>query len=114
MNHKILFVDDEEELLHGFKRTLRKVFDIEVAVGPKKGLEILENNGPFSVVISDYQMPDMNGVEFLIKVKEKSPDTTRVILTGQADMQAAIDAINQGNIFRFLNMFRMCFLYLLS
>lgn len=103
MDHKILFVDDEEDLLHGFKRTLRKIFAVDIAVGGEAGLEVLEKKGPFSVVVSDYQMPNMNGIDFLIKVKEKSPDTTRVILTGQADMQAAIDAINQGNIFRFLN-----------
>ena len=101
--HKILFVDDEVDLLNGLKRTLRKDFTIEIAVGAENGLITLEEKGPFAVVVSDYQMPKMNGVEFLIKVKDKSPETTRVILTGQADMQAAINAINQGNIFRFIN-----------
>ena len=58
--------------------------------------------GPFAVVVADMRMPGMDGVEFLQHVKEMSPDTVRIMLTGNADMQTAIDAVNKGNIFRFL------------
>ncbi|RME98915.1 MAG: response regulator [Chloroflexi bacterium] len=102
MNNKILFVDDDSNLLAALKRRLRKQFDIAVAVGPELGLEVIESAGPFAVVVADMRMPGMNGIEFLAHVKEMSPDTVRMMLTGNADMQTAIDAVNEGNIFRFL------------
>lgn len=99
---KVLFVDDDSNLLAALNRRLRKVFDLELAVGPEPGLMILEQSGPFAVVVADMRMPGMDGVEFLRHVKEMSPDTVRIMLTGNADMQTAIDAVNKGNIFRFL------------
>jgi response regulator RpfG family c-di-GMP phosphodiesterase len=102
MNEKILFVDDDANLLSALRRGLRKKFDIAVAVGPKLGLEVVESVGPFAVVVADMRMPDMNGIEFLTHVRAKHPDTVRMMLTGNADLQTAIDAVNEGNIFRFL------------
>ncbi|MEK6786621.1 MAG: HD domain-containing phosphohydrolase [Nitrospirota bacterium] len=102
MSDAILCVDDDAGILDGFRRQLRKEFSIETAVGPQEGLKILEARGPFSVVVSDLQMPGMNGIQFLSRVREQSPDTIRILLTGNADLQASIDAINQGQIFRFL------------
>lgn len=102
MSEKILFVDDEANLLSAVRRQLRKRYDLETAESGADGLEILKKNGPFAVVVADMRMPRMDGVEFLSRVKTQSPQTVRLMLTGNADMQTAIDAVNEGNIFRFL------------
>ncbi|ROQ90129.1 HD domain-containing phosphohydrolase [Desulfosoma caldarium] len=102
MAEKILFVDDDPNILSSFKRTLRKHYDIETAVGPEEGLRVVRNNRSFALIISDLRMPVMDGIQFLSKVREISPETVRMILTGNADLQAAMEAVNRGNIFRFL------------
>ena len=102
MTQKILFVDDDSNLLAALNRRLRKKFDMEIAIGPEQGLMVLEQVGPFAVVVADMRMPGMDGVTFLRRVRDISPDTVRIMLTGNADMQTAIDAVNEGNIFRFL------------
>ncbi len=102
MADAILCVDDDVNILDGYKRHLRKEFKLEVAVGPEQGLQMVTERGPFAVVVSDLQMPGMNGIQFLTKVREEAPDTVRMLLTGNADLQTSIDAINQGQIFRFL------------
>ncbi len=99
---KILFVDDESNVLEGIQRQLRKTFTIETALGPKQGIESVEQHGPYAVVVSDMRMPDISGVEFLSRVQKSSPDSVRMMLTGNADLQTAIDAVNDGQIFRFL------------
>ncbi|MFC1541991.1 HD domain-containing phosphohydrolase [Candidatus Latescibacterota bacterium] len=99
---KILFVDDEPKILSGFERQLHSQYDFKGASSGKIGLEIIEKNGPFAVVISDMRMPKMDGIQFLKRVKEVSPYSVRMMLTGNADLQTAIDAINENNIFRFL------------
>jgi response regulator RpfG family c-di-GMP phosphodiesterase len=100
---KILFVDDEPNILAGFQRQLRKQFEVETAVGPQAGLDALKNWRDYAVVVADMRMPEMNGVEFLVKVKDMAPDLVLMMLTGNADQATAVEAINQGNIFRFLN-----------
>lgn len=102
MTEKILFVDDEQHILTSYRRTFRKDYQIVTALGPEIALEIIETKGPFAIVISDMRMPGMNGVELLARIKEISPDTVRMMLTGYADFNTAIEAINEGNIFRFL------------
>jgi serine phosphatase RsbU (regulator of sigma subunit) len=102
LTDKILFVDDDANLLASFRRQLRKQFQIETAIGGSEGLDLVEQNGPYSVIVSDFRMPHMDGIEFLTRVREIAPDTVRIMLTGNADMQAAIQAVNEGNIFRFL------------
>jgi len=102
LTDRILFVDDDPNLLASFRRQLRKQFQIETALGGPEGLELVERNGPYSVIVSDFRMPHMDGIEFLARVREMAPDTVRIMLTGNADMQAAIQAVNEGNIFRFL------------
>ncbi len=102
MADKILFVDDEQNILKVYQRNLRKKFSIETALGATAGLEAISSKGPFAVVVSDLRMPGMDGVEFLAKVWEKEPRSVRVMLTGQADMDDAIAVVNEGNIFRFL------------
>src|SRR5579872_5253800 len=100
---KILFVDDEPNVLSAIQRQLHSIYTVETAVGPVQGLTALKSWKDYAVVVADMAMPEMNGVEFLSKVKELAPDIVRVMLTGYADQGTVIDAINQGNIFRFLN-----------
>lgn len=102
MSDKVLFVDDEPAALDGYRRTLRQEFAVTTAIGAELGLASIETDGPYSVVISDMRMPGMNGAEFLAAVREKNPTSVRMLLTGHADLDAAIQAVNQGNIFRFL------------
>lgn len=102
MSDSILCVDDDANILDGYKRHLRKEFKLQTAVGPEQGLLMIAEQGPFAVVVSDLQMPGMNGIQFLAKVRDQAPDTVRMLLTGNADLQSSIDAINQGQIFRFL------------
>jgi response regulator RpfG family c-di-GMP phosphodiesterase len=102
MTNKILFVDDEPPILDGYKRMLYKDFEVDTAVGGELGLATMLERGPYSVVISDMRMPGMNGAQFLSQVRQKAPDTVRMLLTGYTDQTAAIAAVNEGNIFRFL------------
>src|SRR5467141_3678823 len=102
MNTKILCVDDDPNILAAIQRNLRKQFSIDTAVGPQPGLAALAQQGSYAVVVADMQMPGMNGVEFLKKVQEQSPDTVRIMLTGNADQKTAMDAVNFGHVFRFL------------
>ena len=102
MADKVLFVDDEPAVLDGYRRLLYREFEIETAVGGEQGLDTLRERGPFSVVISDMRMPGMNGAQFLAQVLHHSPESVRMMLTGYSDIQSAIEAINEGNIFRFL------------
>ena len=102
MTEKILCVDDDANILNAYRRTLRKQFSIETVLGGAKGLAKISHNGPYAVVVSDMRMPEMNGIEFLEKVQEISPDTVRMMLTGFADINTAIEVVNRGNIFRFL------------
>jgi response regulator RpfG family c-di-GMP phosphodiesterase len=99
---KILIVDDERNILEAFQRQLRKHYQIEVAEGGAAGLEVIADRGPFAVVVSDYRMPGMDGTRFLAKVKVQSPESIRMMLSGQADLPAIVEAVNQGEIFRFL------------
>ena len=102
MRENILFVDDDSNLLEGYKRQLRKRFQMVTALGGREGLEIVDTRGPFAVIVSDMRMPEMDGVQFLAEIKKRHPDSVRMMLTGNADLQTAIEAVNEGNIFRFL------------
>ncbi|HOM18025.1 MAG TPA: response regulator [Thermoguttaceae bacterium] len=103
MNEKILCVDDEPNILDAYRRTLRKWFNIDVASGGEEALRAIAERGPYAVIVADMRMPGMNGVELLAKVREVAPLTVRMMLTGNADQQTAIQAVNQGHIFRFLS-----------
>ncbi len=102
MSRKVMLVDDEPSVLQGYRRHLHRLYDITICEEPARALELLESEGPFGVVVSDYRMPVMNGVEFLSEVSRRQPTATRVMLTGQADHDATLAAINEGHIFRFL------------
>jgi response regulator RpfG family c-di-GMP phosphodiesterase len=99
---KILLVDDEQSILDGFHRQLRKQFNIETANSGHEGLKKIADSGPFAVIISDMRMPVMDGITFLMEVRRTAPESVRMMLTGNVDQQTSIDAINRGAIFRFL------------
>jgi CheY-like chemotaxis protein len=102
MGEKILFVDDEPAFLTSYELMLSPHFEVYTAVGGEQGLAAIRDHGPYAVVVSDMRMPGMDGVQFLIRVRQSAPDAIRMILTGCADLSAAMDAVNEGNIFRFL------------
>lgn len=102
MTEKILFVDDETYILQSLKRELGFQYAVTTAGSGAEGLELVRNQGPFAVIIADYRMPKMDGVQFLRQVTTLAPTSVRMMLTGNADMQTAIDAVNEGQIFRFL------------
>jgi response regulator RpfG family c-di-GMP phosphodiesterase len=98
----ILCVDDEPNVLEGLVRSLRSQYRVAISSDPAGALAMFQPQDPFAVVVSDMRMPGMNGVFFLAHARKVAPDTVRVLLTGQADMESAIGAINEGQIFRFL------------
>jgi response regulator RpfG family c-di-GMP phosphodiesterase len=98
----VLCVDDEPEILAGISLHLRRKFEVITAVGGASGLEVLGSRRDISVVLSDMRMPGMDGATFLARVRQAAPDTVRMLLTGQTDLDSAIAAINEGQIFRFL------------
>jgi CheY-like chemotaxis protein len=98
---RVLCVDDEPNVLAGLALHLRRRYDVETAESGMHGLELLRR-APVAVVISDMRMPGMDGAAFLSRVRSHSPDTVRLLLTGQADLESAIAAVNEGQIFRFL------------
>jgi FixJ family two-component response regulator len=98
----ILCVDDEPNVLASLKVMLAKQYDVHVASSGLGGLEILAALDSISVVISDMRMPSMSGAEFLHQVATRYPTTSRILLTGASDIEAAVDAVNLGNLFRFL------------
>jgi response regulator RpfG family c-di-GMP phosphodiesterase len=102
MNQKILFVDDDANLLEAIQRALRKQFSIDTAVGGREGLARISSDGPYAVIVADMQMPEMSGIEFLRNVQNQSPDAVRMMLTGNSDLQTAVDAVNDGRVFRYL------------
>lgn len=101
-NKRVLCVDDEPNVLEGLSRSLRRYFEVVTAVGPEAGLLALEKNGPFAAIVSDLRMPGMDGIAFFEASRKIAPQSMRVLLTGQADLDSALAAINRGAIFRFL------------
>ena len=102
MKAKVLLVDDEPNVLSALRRQLRDKYEVEIESDPTMAILKLDKRQPFAAVVSDYRMPKMNGIELLNEIKKHSPDTTRLMLTGYADLDNAIRAVNDGNVFRFL------------
>ncbi len=99
---RIMIVDDDRNILEGFRRILSRHFTVALCDDPIQALSRIDAEGPFAVVVSDMHMPKLDGINFLAKVMEKAPDTVRMMLTGDSDVRVAIDAVNEGRIFRFL------------
>jgi response regulator RpfG family c-di-GMP phosphodiesterase len=102
MMARVLLVDDEPRVLDAIRRLLRGKFDVQTAGSADEGLVVLNREGPFAVIVSDMRMPGTNGVEFLDRARQCAPDSVRVMLTGNADQQTAVQAVNRGQVFRFL------------
>ena len=102
MSEKILLVDDEPSILEGYERVLHQEFQIETASGGDEALQKLTAGGPYAVLVADMRMPGMDGAQLLAKVMIKFPETIRIMLTGNLDIQTAVRAVNEGSIFRFL------------
>lgn len=101
---RILFVDDEENILKAMRRLfMDDAYEVYIANSGKEALKILKEEGEMGVIVSDQRMPEMTGVDFLEKSKKLSPQTVRILLTGYADINAAVDAINRGGAFRYLH-----------
>ena len=98
----VLFVDDEANILASLKRTLRREgYDILTAESAAEGFSLLAKN-TVQVVVSDQRMPEMNGTEFLTRVKTLYPDTIRMVLSGYSEISAVTDSINKGSVYRFM------------
>ncbi|MCW8956446.1 MAG: response regulator [Gammaproteobacteria bacterium] len=99
---RILCVDDEANMLSALRRQMRSKFNIYTAANAFEGLEVLKNEDPFDVIISDFRMPQMDGAEFLKKARELDPAATRILLTGEASLQGVQAAVNDSKIFKIL------------
>jgi CheY-like chemotaxis protein len=99
---RILIVDDEEAILETMQFTFEDEYDVLTSTDAESALRLLEERGPVAVVISDQRMPNMTGVEFLARVFRAHPNTVRIILTGFADMDAIINAINDGHVYAYI------------
>jgi len=100
---RILCVDDDVNAVNAMARNLTENFDVSTATGGRAGLQRIDKEkGDFVAVVSDLRMPEMDGITFLRHVEMKAPDTVRILITGDADLQSAVAAVNDGHVFRFL------------
>lgn len=98
---RILFVDDEERILRSLAMQFRRQYQVITESDPLRALERLRDE-PVHIIVSDQRMPQMNGAELLARAREIAPDTLRILLTGYSDLDAAVEALNSGGIFRYL------------
>lgn len=102
--HEVLFVDDEPNVLSGYRRTLRNKFNMTMVSSGSEALNIvIKKEKSFAVAVVDMRMPEMDGITLLKELMDKDSDIVRIMLTGNSDQQTAIDAVNEGQIFRFLS-----------
>lgn len=97
----VLYVDDEEHNLMSFKATFRIKYKVYTAISGEDAIKIMDEK-PVDIIITDQRMPNMTGVEFLESILDRYPDPMRILLTGYADLNAVIDAVNKGKIFHYL------------
>lgn len=98
----VLYIDDEVNNLHSFKASFRRQFNVFTAESAAEARKLLSEN-KVHVIVSDQRMPQMSGIEFFASILEEYPDPVRMLLTGYADIQAVIDAINLGQVFRYFS-----------
>jgi DNA-binding NtrC family response regulator len=102
MSNRVLFVDDEPNVLQALVRQHGRRFEVQTALGCEDGVQAIIKDGPFAVVVSDLRMPGMDGINFLSMVRRFAPDTIRVMLTGQNDPRLKMEAVDKAEIFQFL------------
>jgi DNA-binding NtrC family response regulator len=101
---RVLFVDDEKNILNAVKRLfMDEPFEVLTADSGAAGLDVLKQNPDIGVIVSDQRMPGMSGAEFLEQSRPVSPEAVRIVLTGYADITAAVDAINKGGAWKYLS-----------
>jgi len=101
-NPRVLLVDDHAEFLGALRELLEERFEIHTAASGAQALALCERHGPFAAVVSDYGMPGMNGIQLLAELRQLWPDTPRILLTGCSDLALAVEALEEGAVFRFL------------
>lgn len=101
-NFKILFVDDDPNILNGFTRNLRGLFNFDTACGSESAIDILSNDDQYAVIVSDMRMDGLDGYQLIEIIRKISPNTVCIMLTGYAELNAALDAVNNNLVFRFL------------
>ncbi|PUZ27922.1 two-component system response regulator [Chitinophaga parva] len=98
----ILYIDDEVNNLNAFKASFRRIYTVQTATSAEEAEKLLESN-TFHIIISDQRMPKMTGIEFFESILERYPEPIRVLLTGYADINAVIDAINKGQVYKYFS-----------
>ncbi|WP_276088683.1 response regulator [Pedobacter sp. JY14-1] len=99
----VLYVDDESHNLNSFKASFRREFTVYIAQSAAEATQILKQDNDIQIIISDQRMPGITGVEFLESTIEAYPDAIRILLTGYADINAVIDAINKGQVYQYIS-----------
>ena len=99
---KVLYIDDEINNLTAFKASFRRIFDIYIAESADEGMEVLNNNS-IQIVLSDQKMPGKTGVDFFEEIKESHPAPMRILITAYGDIESIIDAINKGDVYRYIS-----------
>jgi signal transduction histidine kinase len=102
-NEKVLLVDDDPNVLSGYRRHLGRRYSLLTSLSGQEALAILANDPGVAVIIADMRMPGMNGVQFLAECEKHHTTAVRIMLTGNADQDTAIQAVNRGHVFRFLS-----------
>jgi len=102
MKPKVLFVDDEPQVLETLSQLFEADYDVYTALGGEAALAVLEQQPDLAVVVSDQRMPGIKGVEVLAAARQRVPNATRILLTGFADADAAMDSVNMGEVFRYI------------
>ncbi len=102
-DERVLLVDDDPSLLSALRRQIGRKFAVSTATGGVEALEMLAEQGPFAVAVSDMRMPGMTGVQLFAEMERHFPDVVRIMLTGNSDQETAVAAVNAGHVFRFLN-----------
>ena len=101
MKPTVLIVDDEQHVLNAINRTLRHDYNVILSLDGKSALQVLREQ-EISTILADQRMPGMSGSEFFQKANSIQPDTTRVLITGYSDIEAVIQAVNEGQIFYYI------------
>lgn len=97
-----LYIDDEKSNLTSFKAAFRREFNVFLAESASEGLGVLRNN-EIHVILTDQRMPEKTGVEFLSSILEEFPNAIRILVTGYTDMEALVEAVNKGHIFKYIS-----------